>query len=39
VARIHDVGEVLTVDHTADGTELRARVSNGLAAELTTFRH
>jgi GTP-binding protein HflX len=38
VARIHTAGEVLAVDHTADGTEVRARVSNGLAAELATFR-
>jgi GTP-binding protein HflX len=37
VARIHQNGEVLAVEHTSTGTEVRARVSAGLAAELTTF--
>jgi GTP-binding protein HflX len=34
VARAHQEGEVLTVRHAADGTELTARVPPGLAAEL-----
>ncbi|OHV50060.1 GTPase HflX [Pseudofrankia sp. BMG5.36] len=38
VARIHKSGEVLDQAHTAAGTELRARVSAGLAAELDSFR-
>jgi len=38
VARIHTSGEVLGQAHTAAGTELRARVSAGLAAELDSYR-
>ncbi|MBX6391022.1 MAG: GTPase HflX [Frankia sp.] len=38
VARVHEAGEVLAQEHTADGTRLRARVSPSLAAELDTFR-
>nr|WP_106410623.1 GTPase HflX [Pseudofrankia saprophytica] len=38
VARIHESGEVLDQAHTATGTELRARVSAGLAADLDAFR-
>jgi GTP-binding protein HflX len=34
VARVHDMGEVLAVDHRAEGTWLHARVGPGLAAEL-----
>jgi GTP-binding protein HflX len=37
VSRIHGCGEVLTMEHTPGGTELRARVSTGLAAELASF--
>jgi GTPase len=37
VSRIHGSGEVLTMEHTPGGTELRARVSSGLAAELASF--
>ena len=37
VARVHDEGEVLDVDHGADGTGLRARVPAALAAELAQF--
>jgi GTP-binding protein HflX len=37
VARIHKSGEVLDQQHTGDGTQLRARVSAGLAAELEQF--
>ena len=35
VARVHDDGEVLSSEHTADGTRLHARVGPALAAELT----
>ncbi|WP_407661417.1 GTPase HflX [Frankia nepalensis] len=38
VARVHTSGEVLVQAHTATGTELRARVSAGLAADLEPFR-
>jgi len=34
VARAHQEGEVLNVDHTGAGTQLNARVPAGLAAEL-----
>jgi GTP-binding protein HflX len=34
VARIHDEGEILSEEHTGDGTVLSARVSPTLAAEL-----
>ncbi|MEP7054685.1 MAG: GTPase HflX [Actinomycetota bacterium] len=34
VARIHDEGEILSEEHTGDGTALTARVSPTLAAEL-----
>ena len=34
VARVHDVGEVLSTEHTEDGTRLHARVGPALAAEL-----
>ncbi len=34
LSRAHDEGEVLAVAHSADGTELTARVPLGLAAEL-----
>jgi GTP-binding protein HflX len=37
VARVHATGEVLHQAHTGAGTELRARVSAGLAAELDAF--
>jgi GTPase len=37
VSRAHDEGEVLTVRHGGDGTELTARVPLGLAAELDRF--
>jgi GTP-binding protein HflX len=38
VARIHTAGEVLETTHSEAGTQLRARVSAGLAAELEPFR-
>jgi GTP-binding protein HflX len=37
IARVHEEGEVLAVGHGADGTELQARVSPALAAELAPF--
>jgi GTPase len=37
VARVHQEGEVLNVDHGADGTDLQARVPASLAAELAQF--
>ncbi|HZB32097.1 MAG TPA: GTPase HflX [Streptosporangiaceae bacterium] len=37
VARVHEHGEVLSQEHTAQGTALHARVSLGLAAELEGF--
>jgi GTPase len=37
VSRVHDEGEVLTVGHGQDGTELTARVPLGLAAELDRY--
>jgi GTP-binding protein HflX len=37
VSRVHGQGEVLEMDHTADGTVLRARVPAALAAELRGF--
>jgi GTPase len=37
VSRAHTEGEVLDVRHGEEGTELSARVSPGLAAELTRF--
>ncbi|WP_026240128.1 GTPase HflX [Parafrankia discariae] len=38
VSRIHQIGEVLRVEHTGRGTEVAARVPVGLAAELEPFR-
>ncbi|MBQ0824951.1 GTPase HflX [Streptomyces tagetis] len=37
VARAHDEGEVLSEEHTADGTLIKARVHEELAAELTPY--
>jgi GTP-binding protein HflX len=37
LSRAHDEGEVLTVAHGGDGTELTAKVPLGLAAELDRF--
>ncbi len=38
VDRIHRTGEVLETAHVAGGTQLRARVTQELAAELVSFR-
>jgi GTP-binding protein HflX len=37
VARVHERGEVLESTHVAEGTELKARVGPGLAAELDAY--
>ncbi len=37
VARVHERGEVLGSEHTEEGTELRVRVDQMLAAELAPF--
>ncbi|MBO0885508.1 MAG: GTPase HflX, partial [Mycobacterium sp.] len=37
VSRVHDDGEVLDSDHTAEGTYLRARVHQPLAVALASF--
>ncbi|MGZ4633464.1 MAG: GTPase HflX, partial [Actinomycetes bacterium] len=37
VSRIHDEGELLTQEHVADGTRVRARVTPALASELAPY--
>jgi GTP-binding protein HflX len=37
VSRVHDEAELLELDHTPEGTRLRALVTSALAAELTTY--
>ncbi len=37
VSRMHRTGEVISVEHEADGTRVKARVSEGLAAALAPF--
>jgi len=37
VARVHDVGEVIALEHRADGSLVHARVGPALAAELAPF--
>ncbi|WP_433183882.1 GTPase HflX [Actinoallomurus sp. CA-150999] len=37
VARVHDLGEVLSQEHTADGTALHARVPASVAGELEPY--
>jgi GTP-binding protein HflX len=37
VARVHEHGDVLVQEHTEEGTRLRARVGDALAAELAPF--
>jgi GTP-binding protein HflX len=39
VARIHRKGQVLSTRHTDEGTELRVRVNEQLAAELAPFQN
>ncbi|MGE5827834.1 MAG: GTPase HflX [Micromonosporaceae bacterium] len=38
VARVHERGEVLSSEHTGEGTALRVRVNEMLAAELAPYR-
>ncbi|GAA1544385.1 GTPase HflX [Dactylosporangium maewongense] len=37
VARVHTIGEVLETAHLAEGTRIRARINDALAAELAPF--
>ena len=37
VNRIHEYGEVLHTEHTADGTRVRARVHEDLAGDLAAY--
>ena len=37
IDKIHTSGEIVTLEHTADGTEVVARVNRGLAGELAPF--
>ena len=37
VAKVHEHGQVLDLEHTAEGTRLRARVTPALAADLTGY--
>jgi GTP-binding protein HflX len=37
LSRVHENGEVLSVEHTADGTLLTARVNESLAGELAAY--
>jgi GTPase len=37
IARVHERGEVLGTEHTGEGTELRVRVDQNLAAELEPY--
>ncbi len=37
INKIHEYGEVLSLDHTADGTHVRALVHGGLAGELAEY--
>src|SRR4051812_7622636 len=37
LSRVHDHGEVISVEHTAEGTLLKARVGDALAGELEAF--
>lgn len=37
LSRVHDNGEVISVEHTGDGTLLKARVNEALAGELAAY--
>ena len=37
VARVHELGEVLTEEHTGDGTHITANVPQRVANELATY--
>ncbi len=37
ISKIHENGEVLSIDHTADGSQVRVLVNPGLAGELAAY--
>lgn len=37
VSRLHDEGEILSSEHTTEGTRVKARVHPDLAGELTAY--
>jgi GTP-binding protein HflX len=37
LSRVHDNGEVLSLEHTGEGTRLTARVNEALAGELAAY--
>ncbi len=37
LSRVHDSGEVISLEHTGDGTRLTARVNESLAGELASY--
>jgi GTP-binding protein HflX len=37
LSRVHDQGEVISIEHTGDGTVLKARVGEALAGELAAY--
>ena len=37
LSRVHDQGEVISLEHTGDGTLLKARVGEALAGELAAY--
>ena len=37
LSRVHDQGEVISLEHTGDGTMLKARVGEALAGELAAY--
>jgi GTP-binding protein HflX len=37
LSRVHDHGEVISVEHTGEGTLLKARVTEALAGELAAY--
>ena len=39
LSRVHEHGEVLSLEHTGDGTLLQARVNEALAGELAPYAH
>ena len=39
LSKVHENGEVLSLEHTADGTLLRARVNESLAGDLSAYAH
>ena len=39
LSKVHENGEVLSLEHTADGTLLQARVNESLAGDLSEYAH